>query len=108
MNPTLDETDTLIFQNAAVNFNLVSAASVTYRVTWFQFDNLTSNSVPIGESAPSNVPKVQAPPISPSSASSFIRVDISALSAGYPSWSAPLRAYFCRTSAGWKLVGLER
>jgi len=39
---------------------------------------------------------------------SFIRVDISADAAGYPSWGTPLRTYFRRVGRGWTLVGLDR
>ena len=38
----------------------------------------------------------------------FVRADISAVGGTHPSWVAPVRAYFRRTSDSWKLVGFER
>jgi hypothetical protein len=38
----------------------------------------------------------------------FVQIDISAVSADHPSWREPIRTHFRRTSAGWKLVGLQR
>jgi hypothetical protein len=38
----------------------------------------------------------------------FVAIDLSAESAAHPSWRQPVRTFFRRSSAGWKLVGLER
>lgn len=99
VNPALDEAGVLRFGNAAVDDRAVpvAAASVSYRETWYEFDNAS------GESTP-----VTGPPAIPRTPGSFVRVDISAVNPAYPSWSIPVRAYFRRAVDGWKLVGLER
>ncbi len=38
----------------------------------------------------------------------FVAIDLSAESAAHPTWRQPVRAFFRRSNAGWKLVGFER
>ena len=44
----------------------------------------------------------------PSAPGTFVRVDLTADEPAHPSWARPVRAYFKREGAGWKLVGFER
>ncbi len=108
MDPALDDAGELVFQNAAVRAGIVSGSAITYRASWFQFDNSTGESAPISDPTPSSVPRIQAPDALPATAGSFVRVDLCTLDAAYPSWSIPVSVYFRRTVAGWKLVGLDR
>jgi hypothetical protein len=108
VNPTLDATGVLAFQNAAVDANLVPAAGVSYQAAWYQFDNATGDSVLIGNSVPFNMPGTQAPATLPTATGSFVRVDISTSSNGHPTWLDPVRVYLRRTPSAWKLAGLER
>ena len=38
----------------------------------------------------------------------YLRVDLTADHPEHPSWKEPVRAFFVRQAAGWKLVGFER
>jgi hypothetical protein len=38
----------------------------------------------------------------------YVRVDVTAIDPPHPSWSVPVRLYFRRLPAAWKLVGLDR
>jgi hypothetical protein len=105
VNPKLDLSGLLLFENAA---DVVDPAKIFYRAEWFQFDNVTRESVRVGESAASDLLRIQAPAKLPTSEGSFVRVDIMAVTLAHPSWNTPARAYFRRTDAGWKLVGLDR
>ena len=78
-----------------------------YRAAWFRFDNATGTVQPIGETRGTGT-RLPSPPNLPSSAGTFVAVDLTADGAPYPSWSLPARAYFRRTVDGWKLVGLDR
>lgn len=95
VEPFLDRTGALTYGNAAVDSGLVLTPT-SYRTTWYRFDNAT------GESAP-----IQAGAV-PAMTDGFVKVDISAVNAGYPSWTVPVRAYFHNVSGDWLLVGLER
>jgi hypothetical protein len=106
INPRLTTDGVLAFDNAAVDAGYADAPA-TYQATWLQFDNATGNTSRVAESR-SSTPVMHAPPALPSAIGSFIEVDISAQSASRPSWQQPVRTYFRRTAAGWKLVGLER
>jgi hypothetical protein len=106
VNPRLDPDGTLGFENAAVAAGAADAPR-EYRASWFRFDNATGAVQPIGETRGTGT-RVPSPPNLPSSAGTFVAVDLTADGAPYPSWSRPARAYFRRTVDGWKLVGLDR
>jgi hypothetical protein len=105
VNPALDD-GTLTFENAAVEAD-VAVAPRAYRATWYTFDNLSDRSDRVGETT-SRQTRMNAPDALRGVTASFIRVDISADAAGYPSWGTPLRTYFRRVGRGWTLVGLDR
>ena len=105
VNPRLDGSGQLAFDNAAVAAGVATAATA-YHAAWMQFDNATDQTRPISETQ-SATTTIQAPAGLPSAAGSMIAVDISADSA-IAAWKKPVRAYFRREGSGWKLVGLER
>jgi hypothetical protein len=102
----VDPTGQLAFQNAAVAAGFAEAPAA-YHAAWFRFDNATGQTTPIGETR-STTTAMPPPSGLPAGPNSFIEIAISAESAGHPSWQQPVRAFFRRTSDGWKLVGLER
>jgi hypothetical protein len=106
VNPRLDASGSLTFENAAVDAGFAEAPAA-YRATWAHFDNATGETRPIGETR-SVTPTMPAPSGLPGAIGSFVEVDIAADSATHPSWQEPVRTFFRRTPAGWKLVGLER
>jgi hypothetical protein len=116
VDPALSQDGVLTFGNIAVDLNF-SPPPPGYQITWFRFDNMSGESVAVGESkitetripAPSTVlERVRADTTLPGGRGQFIRVDISATGGTFSSWSSPVRAYFRRTSDGWKLVGFDR
>ena len=106
VDPKIDGDGSLSFGNAAVDAKFAEAPT-EYTATWSSFDNNTGNTRPLGEtrSATTTVPGVRG---LPSTAGSYIQVDISATSAAHPTWSRPIRTHFRRTATGWTLVGLDR
>jgi hypothetical protein len=106
VNPRLDASGRLTFENAVVAAGVASQPA-TYRASWFRFDNATGETQPISETR-SSTTSVDAPSGLPTGAGSFVAVDIAVDSAGHPTWVRPVRTYFQREAAGWKLVGLER
>jgi hypothetical protein len=107
VNPSLDVGGLLTFGNAAVDARFAAPPSA-YRAVWFQFDNATGESTPIGEATESGEPVLRSPAALPQQVGTFVRVDISAASTAYPSWAVPAHVYFRRTTDTWVLVGLER
>jgi len=105
VTPRLDGNQ-LTFDNAAVAAG-VAKAPATYIASWLQFDNATGETRPLSETR-SATTTVQAPRGLPTSADSFVAVDISADAADHPTWKRPIRVYFRRAGSGWALVGLER
>jgi hypothetical protein len=99
---------TITFRNAAVDAG-VAAPPREYRAAWFLFDNTTGESRATGETT-GQTTSIAAPAQTTGSvaADGFVRVDISAIATDHPTWATPVRAYFKRGDAGWKLVGLER
>jgi hypothetical protein len=95
----------LSFGNAAVDAG-VADPPAEYVVRWLYFDNATGG---ISEIAVTSGPgtNVAAPNGLPSTAGSYIRVEIAARG-GPESWAAPAHVYFVREPGGWKLVGFER
>lgn len=84
----------------------VARAPEGYRAVWSSFDNATGETSPLDESM-GRTTKIAAPDL-PHGDGVFIKVQVSAINAGYPSWHTPVDAYFRRTPAGWTLVGFER
>jgi hypothetical protein len=105
VNPRLDG-NTLTFDNAAVDAG-VAKAPTTYRAAWFTFNNGTGETRPISDTM-SPTARIDAPSGLPTTADSFVAVDISAQTDAHPSWQKPVRTYFRRGAGGWKLVGLDR
>jgi hypothetical protein len=106
VDPRLDANGRLTFSNAAVDAG-VAQAPASYRASWSSFDNTTNESRAITETV-SPSPAMQAPAGLPTAPGSFVAIEISADDTTHPSWSTPIRTYFQREGATWKLVGLER
>jgi hypothetical protein len=106
VNPRLDASNVLSFDNAAVSFDFAEPPT-GYRASWSRFDNVTGATQSIGETRGPGT-TMTAPPGLPTGLDSFVEVDIAAESTQHPTWAEPIRTYFRRTAAGWKLVGLER
>jgi hypothetical protein len=106
VDPALDASGALSFGNAAVQYGVTSAPR-GYTAAWHTFDNATGESRPLGQTTAAQSP-ISAPAGLPGAPGAYIRVDISADHPDHPSWKEPVRAYFQRQAAGWKLVGLER
>ena len=102
----MDAQGRLTFDNAAVSADVAKRPD-SYRAAWFEFDNATGDTRPLGETS-SNTTIVEAPAGLPRTIGSYVAVDISADGTAYESWRRPVRTYFRREGAGWKLVGLER
>jgi hypothetical protein len=100
------ENDRLTFENAAVAAHVAKPA-VSYHAAWFQFDNATGETRPIGETT-SGTTTIAVPAGLPTGANSFIAVDVSAESPEYAAWRKPVKTYFRHTASGWQLVGFER
>ena len=69
------------------------------------FDNATGAIRPLAETL-SESTTIATPADLPSAG--FVAVDVAADSQAYPTWKQPVRVYFNRDGASWKLVGLER
>lgn len=115
-DPALSDSGTLTFRNVAVDLKFASAPS-TYHIAWYRFDNSTGESTAAGEidvptekaaAPPGALTRTRADTSLPAGRGQFLRVDISASTAAFPSWASPVRAYFRRIPNGWKLVGFER
>jgi hypothetical protein len=106
VEPVLDPSGVLTFENAAVDHKL-AAAPGRYVARWHRFDNATRVSTPLGETAGATT-KIQAPANLPSQPGEYVRLEISAEHDQYKSWSRPIEVYFRRDGSGWKLVGLFR
>ena len=107
VNPIVDvrlDEQGLSFENAAVAAG-VAEGPVSYTASWMEFDNATSATKALSETK-SDTTRIAAPNGLP--ANGFVAVDIAAESEKYPTWKQPVRAYFRRDGASWKLVGFER
>ena len=100
------ENGRLSFENAAVDADVAKAPEM-YRASWFQFDNATGESRPLGTTT-STTGTMDAPRALPAGPGSFILVEISADSKDHAAWQRPIRTYFRRQGDEWTLVGLER
>jgi hypothetical protein len=106
VNPRLDATGSLTFENAAVAARF-AAAPAGYRAVWSRFDNATGATTRIAETR-SATTTMAAPGDLPAAPGSFVEIDISAESTDHPTWQQPVRTHFRRDAGGWKLVGLVR
>ena len=106
VDPKLNATGLLTFGNAALQYGLAEAPEL-YKAAWFTFDNATGATAPIGISEGRDL-MLQAPPDLPGGAGSFVRLELSTVSAAHPAWAQPVVMHFRKGSDGWKLVGLER
>jgi len=106
VDPALDASGVLTFGNAAVQYGLAKAPTA-YAAAWHTFDNVSGASKPLGQTTGTQG-RIQAPSGLPSATGAYIRVDLSADHPEHPKWKEPVRAYFMRQAAGWRLVGLER
>jgi hypothetical protein len=96
----------LTFENAAVDAD-VAVAPEGYIAKWFDYDNATDETRPIGATS-SKTTVVEVPDRLPTRVGSFVAIDLSANARDYPDWMKPVRAYFRLDASGWKLVGLDR
>jgi hypothetical protein len=107
----LSPTGRLSFENAAVAAGAAAAPRGGYRVSWARFDNDTGAAAPLAETAiaaGAAGDSAQAPPGTPDSPGTFVRVSVSAVDPPHESWRTPLHAYFRRDGSGWTLVGIDR
>jgi hypothetical protein len=105
VNPSLTPGGELRFENAAVAAH-VSTASPVYETGWYSYDNDRTVISPIGAAASAET-RVLAPAALPSSAGSFVRIDVRATRAP-ATWQRPITLVFRRADDGWHLVGLDR
>ena len=102
MDPVLSATGELTFGNAAVQYGFAPAPA-TYTATWGRFDNATGTSTRIGQTSGSQL-RMQAPAGLPTTAGSFVEVELSAQHPNHPSWARPdqaaLQARRSRVDAG--------
>jgi hypothetical protein len=109
LNPLTDfalsPTGQLTFSNAAVQLGLAKPPG-SYSVSWLSFDNSSGATALIVETQGSM--NQQVPQALPSAVGSFILAEVRAVDAPHDSWTRPVKVYFRRAAAGWKLVGLER
>jgi hypothetical protein len=106
VDPRLDGSGRLTFENAAVAAGFAEAPAV-YHAAWSRFDNATGTSTSIA-STESATTSMAAPAGLPAANGSFVEVDLSADAPAHASWHMPIHVFFRRVSGGWKLVGLER
>jgi hypothetical protein len=106
VDPKLSASGVLTFGNAALQYGIAEAPE-SYKAAWSTFDNATGTTAPLGDSEGRDL-TLQAPSGLPGSAGSFVRVELSTVSAAHPAWAQPVVMHFRRSSDGWTLVGLER
>jgi hypothetical protein len=106
VNPALDASGGLSFENAAVAYGFASAPA-RYTARWFTFDNATAETAPLGETESAST-TMRAPAPLRTTPGSFVKVELSAASAEHPAWAQPVLVYFRRQADTWTLVGLER
>ena len=106
VNPRLDAGGRLTFENAAIAAG-VAKGQPTYHASWMIFDNATGATKPLS-STDGQATTLNAPAGLPTTAGSYIEVDISADLQAQPTWKEPIKTYFRRSAQGWTLVGLER
>jgi hypothetical protein len=106
VNPSLDASGTLTFENAAVLAKAAMPAE-SYTLQWFRFDNTRNEKSNAGE--PITVSDLRASmPAAGLADSQYIGVTISGKHAQQSGWARPATFYFRRGSGGWQTVGAER
>ena len=111
INPVVNLTlgaEGLSFENAAVAAGVAPAPKGGYRVRWSRFDNATGETTELALPAVVARPPVPAPANLPGDPGAYLKVQVSAVQPPHAAWETPIDAYFRRTTAGWKLVGLTR
>ena len=106
VNPRLDATGSLTFENAAVASG-VADAPAEYHAAWSRFDNATGASQPIGDSR-SATTTIQAPRGSADNGGQLRRGRHLRRRAQSPVVAAAGPRVFPSGGDGWTLVGLER
>src|SRR5262245_3883934 len=106
IEPRLDGNGRLTFENAAIAAG-VADTRVSYRASWFRFDNATGATQPLSD-ADSTTSSFEPARGLPDAPGSLVRVEISAKAEAYPPWGRPISVTFRRGAADWTLVGLER
>ena len=101
----LDPSGTLTFRNAAVDADVASAPP-GYVIDWSRFDNATGATAPLGTTRTAGL-SVDAPPGLPTADGTYVALEIAAAD-GPAAWARPVRAFFRRESAAWRMVGFER
>ena len=108
VNFALDGSDTLTFQNAAVEGRVANEPASGYTVRWFTFDNATGNTTAIGSPTATTDRRAKAPAGLPSASGAIVKVQIVGTDPAHAAWAAPVDVYFRRGASGWALVGVER
>lgn len=106
VDPKLDASGTLAFENAAVAARVASPPSA-YELTWSRFDNASAGTIGAGEVTRSAEPTAPAPPRVLDGAE-FISVTVRTVHGDHRHWMAPVTFYFQRSSGAWRPVGLDR
>jgi len=106
VNLALSDAGELSFENAAVKAGVAKDAQL-YKVAWFNLDNSTGATTPLGETESTNW-SVKAPAGLTANAGAYVCADIKAVAGAHESWGKPVRVSFVRQGGGWKLVGLDR
>jgi len=105
VDPKLNATGLLTFGNAALQYGLAEAPEL-YKAAWFTFDNATGATAPIGISEGRDL-MLQAPPDLPGGAGSFVRVELSTVSAAHPAWAQPVVMQFTRPALHVQMLVLQ-
>ena len=109
-DPRLDANGRLTFDNVAVSSGAAAVARAARSATarpGCASTTRTGRTQPIADTRSSST-TIEAPSGLPAEAGSFIEVDIAADAEAHPAWRTPVRTWFRRDGAAWKLVGLER
>jgi hypothetical protein len=108
VDPTLDQSGTLRFKNAAVDAGVSPSPKGGYRIEWFSFDNETGASRSLGALTSPGPSAVAPEGVLSGAIGSFVKIDVSAIDPPKDPWRVPVQLYFRKSAEGWKLVGLER
>jgi hypothetical protein len=105
VNPSIDTSGTLTFDNAAV---LAKAATPAehYTVQWFTFDNARDEKTNVGTPLTLTETRTRIP-AGDLGSSTYIGAIITAQHPQQPGWAKPATVYFRRDGGSWKTVGLE-
>ena len=106
VNPALDASGVLTFENAAERAGVAKGAE-RYAIEWLRFDNTDGSHEAVTEATVSE-PRAQAPADLVAAPRSFVAARVRAFHPDRPAWAQPVNLYFRQADTGWKLVGLER